>query len=60
MKKNVFLFKNCIFYRVFGFVLYILLIDVVDSDGLMVFFTVSLTGAEITFSTFTQIFSFDC
>ena len=37
MKKNVIPFKNYIFYCVFWFVLYILLIDTVDSDGLMVF-----------------------
>ena len=41
MKKNVFLFKNCIFYHVFLFVLiklYILLIGAaVDFDDLTVF-----------------------
>ena len=41
MKKNVFLFKNCIFYQVFLFVLiklYILLIGAaVDFDDLTVF-----------------------
>ena len=38
MKKNVFLFKNCIFYRVFLFLIdKVLLIGAVDFDDLTVF-----------------------
>ena len=51
-EKNVFLFKNCIFYRVFRFVIVKLLLigTTVDFDGL---FAVSLLGD--IFSAFIQI-----
>ena len=53
----MFLFKNCIFYRVFLFVIdKVLLIGAaVDFDGL---FAVSLSSDF--FSAFIQIFIFDC